>query len=203
MNNKILIGSGVAIVIVGAFLLFSNSNSEVKNPLQSSQSANISKINKKNVVESEKIIHNKAISNKKNINTKKIKSDEKQVDNLVENGNNFSFDKEKNEYIFNEKSFDNFADENNLEEVGSVDDNTKIYAKNPPIKNDFAPPMPPILIKVKFKEDTKIVPLNSNLVNANKKIYVAKKNENNKKVEVKEIDTKTISSFTPPAIGQN
>jgi hypothetical protein len=198
--KKILIGSGIAVIIIGAFLLFSDSNSEVKNPLQSSQPIS----QKKKEIKNNEIITNTVA--KININESKEKTTKNKYSNSENQANNVAnnnsyFDKENNEYVFDKKSFDNFADNNNLEEVGNIDDNTKIYAKNPPVRNDFAPPMPPVLIKVKFKNDTKIVPLNSNIANANKKIYVAKKSDN--KVEVKEIDTKDISSFAPPAIGQN
>jgi hypothetical protein len=201
VNNKILIGVNGLVVIVGIFLLFNGTENELKNPLKEEVLKKYNKIEKK----TNKNINEKKEMKKKCISTQNDKNENKIIKSANSNGNlTQSYDKENNEYFISEKEFDNFVDENNLNEIQSIDDDIKIFAKNLPIKNDeVVPPTPPVLIKVKFKEKTEIVYLNSNLVNANKKIYVAKKNENNKKVEVKEIDTKDLSSFVPPVIGQN
>jgi hypothetical protein len=213
VNNKILIYIAGILIIIGFFFIFNDSDSEIKNPIQEANKVS-EKISKQDVSTNE-LIKNKDSFNK--IVNKKTKNRENEVEitnnyqisdndnNQVTNNNKSlkNYDNEYNEFIFNKKEFDNFVDENNLEEIKNIDNNTKIYAKNSPVKNDFAPPMPPVLIKVKFREKNKIIPINSNLITSNKKIYVVNENTNNKKIEVKEIDTKNISSFMPPAIGQN
>jgi hypothetical protein len=196
MNNKILISVGGIVLVLWAFLIFSSPNSEIKNPLEE-KNINIPKPTLKtgnNKEEKKVFVEKKEI--KKNITQNKSEGNNFNVHNNAGN-----YDRKNNEFIFDEKSFNNFADENNLEEVGSIDENTKIYAKNLPVRNEFAPPMPPLLVKLNFKKETKVIPLKSGLVNANKKIYIT--NKNGKKIEVKEIDTNKLTSFAPPAIGQN
>lgn len=94
-----------------------------------------------------------------------------------------------------------FIQNNNLQSIQNIG-NVEIFANNPPQKSEFAPPSPPVLIKLKFKDKSEIIPLNSNLINANKKVYIVEKKDN-KYSQIKEIDTKKLTSFTPPSIGQN
>lgn len=212
MNNKILVGIGSILIIIGLFFFFNNSGSEIKNPLQENNQFS-EKTSKPKITKNLEFTENKSLfkDNFVNKKTKNIKNETKideknyqknsNVNNQITNNDKSLNNFKNNEFIFDEKSFNNFADENNLEEVGSIDENTKIYAKNLPVRNEFAPPMPPLLVKLNFKKETKVIPLKSGLVNANKKIYIT--NKNGKKIEVKEIDTNKLTSFAPPAIGQN
>jgi hypothetical protein len=214
MNNKILVGIGSILIIIGLFFFFNNSGSEIKNPLQENNQFS-EKTSKPKITKNLEFTENKSLfkDNFVNKKTKNIKNETKideknyqknsNVNNQITNNDKSLNNFKNNEFVFDEKGFNNFVYENNLEEVENIDNHVKIYTKNLPVKNDFAPPMPPVLIKVKFKEKTKIIPVNSNLITSNKKIYIVNENNNEKKVEVKKIDTKDIFSFTPPMIGQN
>ena len=202
MNNKLIYIIG-GILVIGGIYLFLNSNESVSNPLDEKVSEN-----NKNVVYKE--------------NEKKIKISQEYKENTSFNKNISEINKNQinhinnnvvlqevevkrdnvNTFVSNEnKKISKFIDENDLNPVEKVGD-VEIFAKNPPQKNEFAPPMPPTLIKVKFKNSSKIIPLKSDLINSNKKIYVVKK-EGDKYSEIKAIDTKKLTSFTPPSIGQN
>jgi len=186
--NKVFIGIVLGIVLFIGFFIFNSYENEFKNPFEEKKE------------ETKQIKH-----------LEKIETDKKQNKNIKEaNTQNNKIYKDKykkenkrnNEIILNKSEFSDFLQKNDLEEIKSLDNNIKIYAKSLPEENQFAPPMPPILVKLKFKENSEVVPLNSNLINLNKKIYVVKK-KNDKYFEVKEIDTNKLTSFTPPSIGQN
>jgi hypothetical protein len=202
--NKLLISIFVIVMLI-IFFVFNSSNEEIKNPVEESV-----KIGKKSSVNDKFITEMK--ENNNITKHSKIKKIVKENNKIEKNNNkttryyaNNNLNNTKNKgFIFDEKEFDDFVDKNNLEEVDSVNENIKIYAKNLPVKNNFAPPMPPVLIKVKFNKSTKVIPLDSNVISTNKKLYVVnEKSDDPKKIELKEIDTKDLSSFTPPAIGQN
>jgi hypothetical protein len=157
MNNKILIGSGIIILVVAAFFIFDNSDNEIKNPLKE-QAVNIGN----NIKQNNNFINGKNVNKEVSIKTKENKKVTKNDTIEVENNENFNkgnsnlagnYNPENNEYIFNEKEFENFAYKNNLEEIEDLDNDVKIFAKHVPVKSDFAPPMPPVLIKVKFNND--------------------------------------------------
>lgn len=191
--KKYLIGGGVIVLIAGLYFLMPSE--EVSNPLTSSHSEK-KEIKVKHIVE--KSVPSAPETSVKNVVSEKsgesvereVKREEK-ASHLV------------NSDSLNEKSqkITAFIDNNNLQSIQSVGD-VEIFAKNPPQESQFAPPMPPTLIKVNFKDKSELVPLNSNLVNSNKKLYVVEKN-GDKYSEIKEIDTKKLTSFTPPTIGQN
>lgn len=194
MNNKFVYFIGVIIVIAGVYSLVSQ-DENISNPLEKKE-VSTKKPYKTNI--------------KNNINlTKEEKIKNKQVVTIVNNKNYKNIDKNIQEikrnniktYITTSKKIENFIENNNLNSIQKIG-NIEIYAKNFPQKNEFTPPMPPTLIKVKFKNKAEIVPLNSNLIRANKKIYVIQKKDD-KFANIKEIDTKKLISFTPPAIGQN
>jgi len=174
--NRIVVLVSIIIGIVGAYFLF-NSSEEVKNPL------------------------NDTSYHQSNSLPKKIKKDSSQQIHSKTNLNNEDIKAKRNEKLtkVNEDSqkVEKFIEEKNLILVSSKDKDIKIYAKNPPTQDDFAPPMPPVFIKVKFKNKEDVISLNSDLIKANKKIYVINKSE------IKEINTKDISNYAPPRIGQN
>ncbi len=196
MKKYIYILGGI--VIIGGFFLIINSGESVKNPLNSNNS-------EKNAIKHIKNIEISSVSNN-NIekSTKKmiIYTTNQNISSIQNNG------VEKSHIVNN---IDNkkisqkiaiFIQNHNLQDIKDLPQGISIYAQNPPQKNEFTPPSPPTLIKVKFKDGSSIIPLNSNLINDNKKIYVVKK-QNDKFVEIKTIDTKKLKSFTPPVIGQN
>jgi len=183
---------GGVIVLVGVYFLF-NSSEEVKNPLNEPSNSNTVYKNKQ-----------KPVYTPQQVETKKIALNEKKQ--YIPKPDTKNIKPEKTTFVNNEietkKKIENYLSQNNLVEVSSVNDKKiKIYAKNPPQKDDFAPPMPPVFVKLKFKNGENIIAVNSNLIHSNKKLYVVK-NEG-KNVQIKEINTKDMTSFTPPAIGQN
>jgi len=190
--KRLAVVSGVVIVAVGVYFLF-NSSEEIKNPLnENSVSNTVHKNMEKPVYKSQQV------------ETKKVVLNEKKQSIPKPNTNNIK--PEKTTFVNNEietkQKIENYLSQNNLVKVSSVDDKKiKIYAKNTPQKNDFAPPMPPVFVKLKFKNSEDIVAIKANLINSNKKLYVVK-NEG-KGVQIKEINTKDMTSFTPPSIGQN
>ena len=193
--KKYLIGGGVIVLIAGLYFLMPSE--EVSNPLTSSQPKQAEKkeVKVKHIVE--KSVPSAPVTSVKNAVSEKsgdsvereVKREEK-VTHLV-NGDNLNEESQK---------ITAFIDNNNLQSIQNVGD-VEIFAKNPPQESQFAPPMPPTLIKVNFKDKSELVPLNSNLVNSNKKLYVVEKN-GDKYSEIKEVDTKKLNSFTPPSIGQ-
>ena len=172
MNNKLVYILGGVIVVVGIFYLFSDSN-EVKNPLKE-----------------------KEIKIKKEITTPKIEESFNKPEVKVEK-KEISVPKK----ISANNKIEEFIANNNLQSINEVGD-MEIFASNPPRRDEFAPPMPPVMIKLKFKDKEEILPLNADLVNSNKEIYVVRKSGDEYK-EIKAIDTKKLKSFTPPSIGQN
>jgi hypothetical protein len=210
--NKLLVGIVTLIILIVTFLSFNNSSEEIKNPLQNDskvpqyeKSKIINKEKNNNKVERNNVKTEKTAKNNIKNDTENCKNNFNQniVKNKITEIHKNNKNRYKDELVFDGKKFNDFVDKNNLEEITSVNENIKIYAKNLPVRNDFTPPMPPVLIRVKFNKKTEVVPLNSNLLNSNKKIYIANKNQNDKKIEVKEINIKDISSFMPPTIGQN
>ena len=183
-----------SLIIIGGVYLLVNPSESVNNPLKEdkkSQRQVVSKIDKKEI----------------NHNFVKNESKPKMINNNSDNIKPKNLKKENINHLVNKdslkisKKISNFIQNNNLEAIQNIGD-VEIYAKNPPVKNEFAPPSPPTLIKLKFKDKNEIIPLNSDLINSNKKIYVVEKKDDKYK-DIKEIDTKKLTSFTPPSIGQN
>jgi len=190
--KRLAIVAGGLIAAVGVYFLF-NSSEEVKNPLNENISSNTVRKNAE-----------KPAYKPQQVEPKKVVSNEKKQ--YIPQPVSKSVKTEKSNSINNEirpkKEIENYLSQNNLVEVSSVDDKKiKIYAKNPPQKNDFAPPMPPVFVKLKFKNSEDIVAVNANLISSNKKLYVVK--DEGKGAQIKEINTKDMTSFTPPSIGQN
>ena len=199
MNNKYLYIIG-GVIVVGIAYLVLNSSEEVANPLNE-------KINEKKV-ENKSVKINDSLHSENSIKINKVQKIEKEKVEIEDNFDNVKVSNnsktESTTFVMNSnssKKIETFIEENNLKPIQKVGD-VEIFAKNFPQKNDFAPPMPPTLIKVRFKDKSEVIPLNTNLINANRKIYVVKK-DNNEYKEIKEIDTKKLTSFTPPSIGQN
>ena len=200
MNNKVLYVVGGIIAIVGIYFLISP-NESISNPLNDNKNLSNNHL-KKNIEKSLVKIDN--TKNDKKVLQNEIKSiDNDNLSNdLVKSNENFKIEESNSKTFVNiDKKISKFIDDNNLQPIQKLKD-IEIFAKNLPKKNEFAPPMPPTLVKVKFKSKSEIIPLNSDLINSNRKIYVVKK-EGDKYSEIKEIDTKKLTSFTPPAIGQN
>ena len=183
-----------SLIIIGGVYLLVNPSESVNNPLKEdkkSQKQVVSKIDEKEI----------------NHNFVKNESKPKMINNNSDNIKPKNLKKENINHLVNKdslkisKKISNFIQNNNLESIQNIED-VEIYAKNPPVKNEFAPPSPPTLIKLKFKDKNEIIPLNSDLINSNKKIYVVEKKDDKYK-DIKEIDTKKLISFTPPSIGQN
>ena len=175
MNNKLVYIIGGAVVVIGMFYIFSDSN-EVKNPVKEKEI----KIAKKEIVSSKPLKIEESFNKSSKVEKKEISVPKKiSANNKIE------------EFIAN----------NNLQSINEVGD-MEIFASNPPRRDEFAPPMPPVMIKLKFKDKEEILPLNADLVNSNKEIYIVRK-EGDEYKEIKAIDTKKLKSFTPPSIGQN
>ena len=193
MKKYLYIIGGV--LVIGGVYFVINPSEQVNNPLKDNKSKQgvMTKTDTKQInstfVKKEpqkKLIVN--VSN--NISAKNENNPQKNISHLVNKNS-----------LKTSKKITNFIENNNLESIQNIGD-VEIYAKNPPVKSEFAPPSPPTLIKVDFKDKNEIIPLNSDLINSNKKIYVVKKN-GDKYSGIKEIDTKKLTSFTPPSIGQN
>jgi len=190
--KRLAVVAGGVIAVVGIYFLF-NSSEEVKNPLNENIPSNTVH---KNI--------EKPVYKPQKVETKKVVSNEKRQ--YIPKPNTENVKTQKSAFINNEirpkKEIENYLSRNNLVKVSSIDDKKiQIYAKNPPQKNDFAPPMPPVFVKLKFKNSEDIVAVNANLINSNKKLYVVK--DEGKGAQIKEINTKDMTSFTPPSIGQN
>jgi len=190
--KRLAVVAGGVIAVVGIYFLF-NSSEEVKNPLNENIPSNTVH---KNI--------EKPVYKPQKVETKKVVSNEKRQ--YIPKPNTENVKTQKTAFTNNEirpkKEIENYLSRNNLVEVSSIDDKKiQIYAKNPPQKNDFAPPMPPVFVKLKFKNSEDIVAVNANLINSNKKLYVVK--DEGKGAQIKEINTKDMTSFTPPSIGQN
>jgi len=198
MKKIILIGSGILIIVI-LFLFFLPSD-EVKNPLSEEKNIKLNNVEQHiNISEKSENKNIKKFSKEfKNNKDKKLITISNNQNNDFKNGN-------KNYIIINEiplKKLNNFIEKKHLRLISSIKNkNIQIYAVNPPQKNDFAPPMPPVFVRLQFKSSNDIIAINSNLINANKQIYIVKKDSNI--AEVKEIDTKKIEDYMPPAIGQN
>ena len=196
MKKFALIGG---VVIIGAVFLFFLPSDEVKNPINE-EKPKVESLNKKN-----NYTLNGTNNQYKIKTSKELKTDKKPHIKTAESENQLNGFENKNYVIVDEipiKRLNNFIEKKDLKLVSSVKNkNIQIYATNPPQKNDFAPPMPPVFVKLKFKNSNDVITIDSNVISANKKIYVVKKDAD--KAEVKEIDTKKIEDYMPPSIGQN
>jgi len=177
----------LSIILFFIFLFFSNE--EVKNPIAVENREVVKKVTSSNP---NKLTHNfkDNVSNTPNTFNK---SNEVKNNISLKNSNSFVI---KNNEIITKQTLKNFLDRNNLEEVENFED-IKVYAKKTS-SNEFAPPSPPMFVKLDFEDTKKVIPLNSNIL-SNKKIYITKKIGD--KYQVKVIDTSKLTSFAPPVIG--
>jgi hypothetical protein len=173
----------VIILGIGVYFLF-NSSEEIKNPLNDSQ--NSQKVLSNSFVSENNKIDNKLMSNNFKNNTSNLKDNTPYKNGIKSKDIDTKSTK---------KDIEQFIEENNLVLVSSNKD-IKIYAKDRPVKDEFAPPMPPVFIKVKFKDKEDIISLDPNLIKSNEKIYIINKSE------IKDINTKNIFIYMPPSVGQ-
>ena len=174
MNNKLIYILGGGIILLGVFYLISPSE-DIKNPLNE----------KKNFKNEKKVVEIKSVKTSPEIQeVKEVKKIKKTT----------QIKKDKNQ-----EKIEKFIADNNLKSINRVGD-MEIFAPNFPTRSEFAPPMPPVMVKLKFKNKEEILPLNADLVNSNKEIYIVRK-EGDEYKEIKAIDTKKLKSFTPPSIG--
>lgn len=192
MKKYIYIAGGI-VAVVGIYLIV-NPYENVKNPLSQTNKTIQKPLKIKN---STQTLEHTDIKNK----IKKQSLIETVSQKNINQNENVSHLVNKESLKQTSQKIATFIGNNNLRSVQSVG-NVEIFASNPPQKSEFAPPSPPTLIKLKFKDKSEVIPLNSNLINANKKIYAVEKN-GDKYSGIKEIDTKKLTSFTPPSIGQN
>ena len=192
MKKYIYIAGGI-VAVVGIYLIV-NPSENIKNPLSQTNKTIQKPLKIKN---STQTLEHTDIKNK----IKKQSLIETVSQKNINQNENVSHLVNKESLKQTSQKIATFIGNNNLRSVQSVG-NVEIFASNPPQKSEFAPPSPPTLIKLKFKDKSEVIPLNSNLINANKKIYAVEKN-GDKYSGIKEIDTKKLTSFTPPSIGQN
>ena len=192
MKKYIYIAGGI-VAVVGIYLIV-NPSENVKNPLSQANKTIQKPLKTKNSIQTLKHID---IKNK----IKKQPLIETVSQKNINQNENVSHLVNKESLKQTSQKIATFIGNNNLKSVQSAG-NVEIFVSNPPQKSEFAPPSPPTLIKLKFKDKSEVIPLNSNLINANKKVYVVEKKDN-KYTQIKEIDTKKLTSFTPPSIGQN
>ena len=176
----------MSIILLLTGIYFFNSTNNINNPLQNQTSI----INTKHSLNTTKTNKQKEIN--KNITNNKTTKEISQ--------NEYYNKPHLREEIYSKK-ISNFIKNNNLQPVQKIKD-VEIFVKNSPIKSEFTPPSPPTLIKVVFKNNSIIIPLNSSLINTNKTIYIIKK-QKDKYTSIKKIDTENLKSFIPPQIGQN